>query len=171
MRISIRPFGDVPRGTLEDLATDLGFLGTVTVLESAPLRADWFNRDRGQHRSEALLDAVEGDPGDRVLGVAAVDLYATAAPFNFVFGEARVYGRPAAISVARLQSQDAVRLRDRVAKEAIHELGHTLGLDHCEDHECVMAFSTSADDVDEKTRTFCRRCQATADFTGKRLRT
>ncbi|OGS51202.1 MAG: hypothetical protein A3K65_00745 [Euryarchaeota archaeon RBG_16_68_12] len=170
MRLSIRPFGDVPSGTLEDLAEDLASLGTVTVLEPAPLRPEWFNPDRGQHRSEALLDAVEADPGDRVLGVTAADLYATAAPFNFVFGEARVYDRPAAISLARLRSPEPARFRDRVAKEAIHELGHTLGLDHCENRGCVMVFSNSADDVDRKTRTFCRRCRATVDFTAKRLR-
>ena len=34
-------------------------------------------------------------------------------------------------------------LRARLAKEAVHELGHTFGLLHCPDHGCVMARSAT----------------------------
>ena len=168
MRISLRPFGGVPRALLEDLAEDLRGLGSATVLDNAPLREEWQDPQRGQHRADAFLDAMSDDQGHRVLGVTGVDIYAE--PYQFVFGQARIQGRPAIISFARLGSADHATFRARIAKEAIHELGHTLGLHHCENRGCVMSFSNSVDEVDRKTSSFCRRCQATIDFMLKRLR-
>ena len=169
MKISLRPLGDVPAGVVEDLADDLKDVGTPVILSATPLPVDSFDPERNQHRAEPLLDALGGADGDRVLGVTAADLYT--GTYSFVFGLARIQGRPAVISLARLGTSDASRFRDRVAKEAIHELGHTLGADNCPNRGCVMSFSDSADAVDRKTRLFCGRCRPTIEFTLKRLRT
>ncbi len=169
MRISIRPFGDVPPDVLADLAEDLRPLGTAEVLGPVPLRPDWFDERRGQCRADPILEVVGGDPGDRVLGITAADIWRE--PYAFVFGVARTYDRPAVLSLARLASPDPRRFRERVAKEAVHELGHTLGCDNCGNRECVMSFSDSVAEVDRKTLMFCARCRATVDFTLKRLRT
>ena len=45
-------------------------------------------------------------------------------------------------------------------KEAVHELGHTLGLEHCPDRSCVMYFSNSLADTDRKGEAYCSRCAA-----------
>jgi len=169
VRISLRPIGDVPGGVLEDLAEDLGVLGTATILDPLPLVAQARDAERGQSRAEPLLDALAAGPGDRVLGVTAEDLYT--GTYSFIFGLARIQGRPAVISLARLSTPDPERFRDRVAKEGIHEVGHTLGADNCPNRGCVMSFSDSADAVDRKTRAFCGRCRPTIEFSLKRLRT
>jgi len=169
VRISLRPLGDVPAGVLEDLADDLKDLGTPAILSATPLLMESFDVERNQHRAEPLLDALGGAEGDRVLGVTAADLYT--GTYSFVFGLARIQGRPAVISLARLGTSDASRFRDRVAKEGIHELGHTLGADNCPNRGCVMSFSDSAVAVDRKTKLFCGRCRPTIEFTLKRLRT
>ena len=54
---------------------------------------------------------------------------------------------------------DALLFRERLLKEAVHELGHTLTLSHCEDFECVMAPSHGVEWVDLKTSKFCRSCR------------
>jgi archaemetzincin len=48
-------------------------------------------------------------------------------------------------------------------KEAVHELGHMFGLDHCSDLRCVMHFSNSLADTDRKGRDFCPSCRARLD--------
>ena len=44
-------------------------------------------------------------------------------------------------------------------KEAVHELGHTLGLAHCPNAKCVMHFSNSLADTDRKGSVLCPVCQ------------
>jgi archaemetzincin len=50
-------------------------------------------------------------------------------------------------------------LRERLLKEAVHELGHTLPLAHCEDYQCVMSPSLGVEWIDLKTSQFCTSCR------------
>lgn len=98
----------------------------------------------------------------RVLGVTDCD--PDAESLHFVFGLAESPGRAAVISLARLrQTDDAARQSARAVKEAVHELGHMFGLDHCSDLRCVMHFSNSLADTDRKGRDFCPSCRARLD--------
>ena len=103
-------------------------------------------------------------PGDEViLGVTGVDL--TAPGLNFVFGLADPGSRAAVISLARLypefygQPRDPRLFKARAVTEAVHELGHLLGLGHCIDPACVMAFSNSLTDTDRKGPGLCQLCR------------
>jgi len=98
----------------------------------------------------------------KVLGVTAADLYVP--HLNFVFGEAYCPGKVAVISINRLRPEfyneppDIRLLLSRMSKEAVHELGHTFGLNHCSNSKCVMYFSNSIVDTDAKGSVFCDRC-------------
>jgi len=50
-------------------------------------------------------------------------------------------------------------LRERLVKEASHELGHTFGLRHCADWRCVMASSHAVERLDVKDAAFCEACR------------
>ena len=69
------------------------------------------------------------------------------------------------VSLRRLRPEhygappDEKRLEERALKEAIHELGHTYGLGHCQDERCVMYFSNSLGDTDRKQALFCPLCR------------
>lgn len=84
---------------------------------------------------------------------------------NFVFGEAHLRGSIAAIYLARLKQEfydlesNELVFYDRVTKEAIHELGHSFGLFHCNNKKCVMHFSNSLYDTDFKNKIFCKNCK------------
>jgi archaemetzincin len=96
------------------------------------------------------------------LGIIDADLYVPG--LNFVFGEADLMGCCALISLTRLRQEfyslpaDSGLFFQRVAKEAVHEIGHTLGLNHCPDVRCVMHFSNSLEDTDIKSSYLCANC-------------
>ena len=48
---------------------------------------------------------------------------------------------------------------ERLIKEALHELGHSIGLPHCKKKKCVMVFSNSIEQVDYKGSSFCDKCR------------
>jgi archaemetzincin len=101
-----------------------------------------------------------------MLGVSAVDLYIPI--LTFVFGEAQVGGPCAVVSAHRLRQEfyglapDHELFRERLLKEAVHELGHTLSLTHCDDYRCVMASSHAVEWIDLKESRLCPACRAAA---------
>jgi archaemetzincin len=166
MKIILKPTGPIQRGLLEDLKTKLNVIfGLAT--EVGPVVQDLetaFDKRRGQYVSWVLLKLIEPEAGrDKTLGITDVDLYAR--DLNYVFGQADPTAQVAVISLARLKPEfeggqpDDLLLRERVLKEAVHELGHTFGLKHCEDQHCVMHFSNSLVDTDRKGAIFCPKCR------------
>lgn len=136
------------------------------------VRRPWFDPDRcfdpsrGQYNSTLFLAQLQGGTGAafaRVLGVTSVDLFIPV--LSYVFGEAQLPGRAAVMSLHRLAPElyglpaDPARLTERAEKEAIHELGHTWGLIHCRQPECVMRSSTYVEEIDLKGPRFCGECR------------
>jgi archaemetzincin len=137
-----------------------------------------FDQNRCQYHSTMLLaqmlthppwsGADAGGTGEpTTLGVTGVDLFVPV--LTYVFGEAELGGRAALVSTHRLRPEayglppDPVLLAKRLAKEAIHELGHTLGLTHCREASCVMHPSTYAEEIDLKSDALCSACLALCD--------
>jgi archaemetzincin len=71
-----------------------------------------------------------------------------------MFGEAQMGGPCAVVSMHRLNQEfyglpaDKNMLRERLLKEAVHEIGHTLNLTHGDDYRCAMAPSHAVEWID-----------------------
>lgn len=161
-QLSLVPVGRVSPAAMDDLARSLSDQGwQVTILPEQEVPPEAYDAGRQQYRARTLLELVRSEPGDRVLAVTAVDLYAD--DLNFVFGLAESPGTVAIVSLYRLRAGgDARFVRERALKEAVHELGHTVGLPHCSDSRCVMHLSNCLEDTDQKGTSFCRRCRQVA---------
>ena len=123
------------------------------------------DRMRNQYYSTAILQQMQplGSDGVRLLAVTSVDLYVPV--LTFVFGEAQLGGNCALVSLHRLQEEfyglpaNEALLQERLLKEAVHELGHTFGLRHCDDWRCVMTSSHAVERLDVKGAEFCEACR------------
>jgi archaemetzincin len=169
--LQLLPVGNVDDALLKDLRPALEEI-LCAPCRVLPLRLDpefAFHGERQQyHSSEILHRMLSFLTADswRMLGVAAVDLYIPI--LTFVFGEAQVGGPCAVLSSHRLRQEfyglpsDRELFRQRLLKEAVHELGHTLNLTHCDDYHCVMASSHAVEWIDLKDSALCGSCRSAA---------
>jgi len=167
--LQLLPIGNVEGRLLMELAPALAEIYRVpTEILSTRLDPDFsFHRERQQYHSSELLHAMQRfvEPDSwRVLGITSVDLYIPI--LTFVFGEAQMGGPCGLVSAHRLRQDfyglapDADVLRNRLLKEAVHELGHTLDLTHCTDYQCAMAPSHAVEWIDLKDSSLCGACES-----------
>ena len=164
--IALRPIGSIEPWVIEGLSQGLAetFGPAVEIKGELALPDHAYNPSRRQYLSTSILDMIKGlDPDDgKTLGVVDVDLYAPG--LSFAFGIADLASGVAIISLHRLRQglyglpRDDALFAERALKEAVHELGHTCGLRHCRDANCVMYFSNSLSDTDRKGAVFCEGC-------------
>ncbi len=119
-----------------------------------------FNKDRNQYHSSAILRRLGAamNAGDFLLGVTDVDLFIPETPF--VFGEADREARTAVISVFRLWQGGPLEAQQRrLSGEALHQIGHLIGLSNCEDPKCAMFFATTLAECDRRGPELCNSCR------------
>jgi archaemetzincin len=171
MKVGILQVGQIAPEVLAVIAE--GILKTypdtaATIInEAMPVPQTAFDKKRGQYSSALILNevrlcAASRQDFQRVLGILNVDIYAFG--LNYVFGEAYTPGAAALVSLWRLKPEFYKDKSNpnlymlRAQKEAIHELGHTLGIKHCHRSLCVMHFSNSIIDTDKKQNLLCDEC-------------
>ena len=170
-KIGILPIGQVDSAILlrlqENLVKVFPDVTCVMVDAPLPLPEKAYDKTRKQYRSAVILAKIQAYAAKRkslrsVLGVVDADIFVP--ELNFVFGEAACPGKAALISLRRLKlefygnASNVEILAARALKEAVHELGHTLGLKHCPRSSCVMHFSNSIFDTDKKQSSLCDEC-------------
>ncbi len=156
--INIVVVGNVPPAEVEILRGRLGevFGYDVSIYARIPMPGECYMERRGQYDAACILDRILRYPGFRVLGIVSGDI--AIRDYNFLLGLAASPGRGAIISTFRLRTANSEVYFSRLLKEAMHELGHTFGLRHC-NNNCVMRFSNTVFDVDNKPAEFCGECR------------
>jgi archaemetzincin len=170
-RLQLLPVGELPGGLVQGLPQAMAdtFRVPCEVLGRSLNPAFALHGERQQYHSSDILEHMQSylDPNSwRVLGIAAIDLYIPI--LTFVFGEAQMGGPCALVSAHRLRQEfyglpeNGTLLRERLLKEAVHEIGHTLDLTHCGDYRCAMAPAHAVEWIDLKESGLCEKCRVLA---------
>jgi archaemetzincin len=183
MGLRVAPLEPLGEALLEAIGESLRHGYGIEVEQGIALGEPGFAWDgtRKQHNAPLILrhllnDVLKGAPDDvrdgsgagpaRLLAVTGRDLYIPM--LSFVYGQAQLGGRVAVVSMARLRPEfyglppDEELLHIRARKEALHEVGHLLGLIHCPDASCAMALATGIRQLDHKQPSLCAGCAALA---------
>jgi archaemetzincin len=148
----------------------------VKVMPPVPLPADAWYAPRRRYRADKLLDFL--DPrlprnGKRILGLTGVDISTTKGTvFDWgVLGLGRIDGASSVISRFRCakKSRGPAHARERLAKVAVHETGHTLGLEHCPTRGCLMEDAEGQVATCDREYDFCARCRKLLADAGRAL--
>jgi len=167
-RVQLLPVGKVESALLRELCSAIHrTLRTeceILMQELDP--APSYHLERQQYQSSEILQRMQAVPRHaecHLLGITAVDLYIPI--LKYVFGEAQLGGPCAVVSYHRLRQEfygldrDDDLLSERLLKESLHELGHTLDLRHCQDYRCAMASAHAVEWIDVREKAFCESCQ------------
>ena len=92
----------------------------------------------------------------------------------FLFGETHLKHRTSIVSTLKLKESFYYRENDqnlffqRIIKETIHEIGHIiLDSEHCKENSCVMKFSETIEEIDEKSYNLCSICKGKLNIVRK----
>jgi archaemetzincin len=109
-----------------------------------------YNSQRKQYNASSLIEYMTRSKGTGIaLWLVDQDIYTK--ELDYVFGcAARDYG--AVVSTFRLKKDE------HVLKEAMHEVGHALGIKHC-NGRCYMRSSYTVEEVEMKPYRLCDNCK------------
>ena len=135
----------------------LGFLAeNLTLKEAKNINLAIFDRDL----FTGNLDHVFGlaSPFPRICVISIIRLHPH---FDEDYFQERLKKRKMGkfpLSVRRLTGKERTLYYERILKESLHGIGHTMGLVHCDNSLCIMSPSNLLEDIDNKEIRFCRSC-------------
>jgi archaemetzincin len=168
-RLALQPFDGFDLELIPELVRTIEQLYAVQVEVLAPqdLPGTAYYPPRSRYRADRLLDGLAAECPERfakIVGLSARDISTTKGRTQDwgIFGLADLGGRACVVSTWRLGrgKVEESRFLERLHKVVRHEVGHTLGLDHCVARHCLMQDAGGAiETVDRQRNDLCDSCR------------
>lgn len=183
IKVGIQPFGNFERSLTDTVLNVLAdtYNAQVYILQRKALPEEAFiNAKSPRYRADKIISIVRAgkpDSLDHIISLTDQDISTTKrdrlgrvkrpeSKYSDwgIFGLGYQPGASCIVSTYRLKNTDQRKFIERLKKVAVHELGHNLGLDHCESELCVMRDAVETiktiDRVDSK---LCEQCRQRID--------
>ncbi|HEY2410549.1 MAG TPA: hypothetical protein VGI10_31315 [Polyangiaceae bacterium] len=168
--VHLIPLGTISPETVEQTARGLREHAPVTVAIEArqPLPASAESSEKKRYRAERILGWLPRlaiGPG-KLLAVTDVDIVTRKgqAPNWGILGLGAIDGRACLLSTFRMKrawekgGAPEALVRQRLWKTSVHELGHTLGLEHCPNRGCIMEDGHGTVRTSDRESALCPSC-------------
>jgi archaemetzincin len=176
--IAIQPIGTVAAYKIDEArrALEKAYQCRVVILKSiSPTSEAFVNIKTPRYRADKLIARLKEnkpDTLDYIIGITELDISTTKRDAlgrikepksryeDFgIFGLGYCPGKSCIVSTFRLGT-DAEKLKSRLTKITVHEIGHNLGLPHCPDKKCVMTDAVEKlSTVDAAKNELCAGCR------------
>jgi archaemetzincin len=158
--IVIQPMGDFSEKEALQVLEGIKALNPSTVLnETIPFPDEAYYEPRNRYRADSLIRYLGARIGKDsvIIGLSKKDISVTKGEFRDwgVMGLGYCPGNACIVSSFRLKKNNK---NEQFYKVALHELGHTQGLYHCEDKTCLMRDAEGGNPLDEE-KDFCSSCK------------
>lgn len=158
--IIIQPFDDI-----DDSLTKYIFAKFKEIIPSVELKKpvsilqNAYYKPRNRYKADSLLNFLGklAHENEVYIGLTSKDISTTNGniPDWGVMGLGFCPGNACVVSTYRLKKNN---LKDQLFKVAIHEVGHTQGLDHCPNAYCIMRDAKGKNTTDDE-KDFCPNCK------------
>jgi archaemetzincin len=178
-KVGLQPFDNVDPSISDSVSAAIkknyGFSTYILKIRRLPPET-FVNIKSPRYRADRLIQILKQekpDSLDYIIGLTEKDISFTKTDLNGnikkppgkysdwgIFGLGYRPGPSCIISTYRLKTQDKTIFMDRLKKISIHELGHNLGLKHCDSALCVMQDAAeTVNTIDKVKARLCDNCK------------
>jgi archaemetzincin len=172
--ITIAPIGRIDSALLNRIASEIqGKLNVIiSIFPAAPMLDFAFYKPRQRYIADSLLvflRKLNKDDTGKIIGITSKDISTRKDPHENwgILGLGSLRGEASVISTYRagkgkVNEKDFTR---RMITLALHELGHTYGLDHCPENTCLTKDAQGKMNLDDGD-SYCEKCKNSLTATG-----
>jgi archaemetzincin len=158
--IYIQPFSDVPETYTKYISVEIKKVySKVEINKTIALPIQALNTAKSRYRADSLLRFLNSQTsnGNLTIGITTKDISTTKnkIPDWGIMGLGYCPGKACVASTFRLKGANKL---EKLYKVAIHELGHTQGLPHCPNKNCLMQDAEGKDRLNDE-KGFCNNCK------------
>lgn len=158
--IVVQPFDDVPANYLQHVEQEIKkHYPKVVTRAPISLPQEAYYRPNNRYKADTIIDFLRARTPDNfvTMGLTTKDISTSKGSYSDwgIMGLGYCPGKSCVASTFRLHGDNKL---EKLVKVALHELGHTQGLEHCLQEGCLMRDAKGKDHLNQLNG-FCSSCK------------